>query len=75
MKKVKNTTLLLAIFGCFFIGTAGLSAAECALCESIRAENAAHPNKYEYYEDYLKAKENGEPTKKTPEEKAPKADS
>lgn len=34
--------------------------ADCKLCEKIREENAKKTNPYEYYEDYLEAKKNGE---------------
>ena len=45
----------------FIVSSVIANEAVCPKCVRIREENAKKPpNPYEYYEDYLKAKESGE---------------
>lgn len=39
---------------CSFAALQGGDGVTCPRCDDIRAYNAAHPQKSEYYEDYLK---------------------
>lgn len=68
MKIVKFFTLSLTAL--VAMGSGSIWAAECALCESIRADNALHHKNYEYYEEYQKTQAPQESAK--PQE-APKA--
>lgn len=65
MKNMNRYLLLtLSTFAAMTTGSY-VQAADCALCEDVRAYNIAHPeNNYEYYEDYLKA-QNTSPSEKS----------
>jgi hypothetical protein len=56
-------TFYFILFTAFFINVSSAHAV-CQKCEEIREYNKQHPEKnYDYYDDYLKAQGNQEPSK------------